>query len=123
MPNSTSFITGGFMTSKLFKVITNDNLRVRTSPDLSRANLVPNRFLVRDDILEVRADSGVDCAGWLWWEHAASPGFWTASQNSSGSSMLMAEYKPDHIIVPSPEEPKPADTSQIFQIQDYLNVR
>src|SRR5688572_23721446 len=110
------------MSTKLFKVITNDNLRVRTSPNLDRANLVPNRFLVRDDILEVRADSACEGGGWLWWEHAASPGFWTSSQNVTGSVKLMEEYQPEHIITPTPESPKPADTTQIFEVQDYLNI-
>lgn len=110
------------MTTKLFKVVTNDNLRVRTSPLVLRENLVPNRYLVRDDILEVRADSSKEGSGWIWWEHAASPGFWTASQNSTGTVILMEEHKPDNIIVPTPETPTVV-TSQIFEVQDYLNVR
>jgi len=115
------------MSTKLFKVITNDNLRVRTTPAVDRTNIIRNRFLVRDDILEVRADSSVTADGWLWWEHASSPGFWTASANANGNKILMKEHQPEHIVEPDPtpnaDDTNTDDTTQVFEIQTTLNAR
>jgi uncharacterized protein YvpB len=106
------------MSTKLFKVITNKELRVRTSPLISRGNLVPNRYLTYGDVLEVRADSETQASGWTWWEHSNSPGCWTASQSIDNKNIFMIEYQQSHIAAPE------ADLTQIFEVvTDYLMVR
>ncbi|MEL7434666.1 MAG: C39 family peptidase [Chloroflexota bacterium] len=83
--------------SKLFKV-TNYWANVRTSPKVENGNRVSGRRLVQDDILEVRPDSRTECTTWVWWEHANTPGYWTASEKIDGSRVLMVDYTPLHQV-------------------------
>lgn len=132
--------------TKLFKVVSNNRVRVRRSPQIIASNIVRNRLLVRDDILEVREGSRTESSGWVWWEHVNSPGFWSATESINGGRILMVEHKPEHkVVTPAPPDtdagttqpaplpdisdtpitPRPISHSkqQIFEVLGYMNVR
>jgi uncharacterized protein YvpB len=121
------------MPTHFFKIVSTDPLRVRTRPEISDATLVRDRSLLHGDILEVNSESRTEAGNYVWWEHANSPGLWSASEKLKPSQIFMEAYQPPH----DPKPPKTADptssdssaadnTSQpiLFEVvADRLSVR
>lgn len=80
------------MATKLMRVVT-DEVLVRSQPKRVVSAIVRNARLVYGQTLEVRADSRTEADGYVWWEHAQQPGWWSSS-GKIGGAVYMEDYTP-----------------------------
>jgi len=100
--------------TKLLEVVTNV-LKIRSQPQLGNT-LVAGQALKRGERLHFFHPTKAD--GFLWWEQAQHPGWWSASGSLQGGQTFM-EYVPDPI--PDDEQTR-LDVPWITQIQAPKNL-
>src|SRR5574337_752662 len=99
------------MATQFFMFFSRDGLRVRTKPVITAATLVQNRKLAFGDILEVKSESRTEASNLVWWEHANTPGLWTASEQIKPPVKYVEDYQPPHDPTPTPPDTSTGDTS------------
>lgn len=102
------------MSTKAMKVIVPDGVRIRTSPH-HRAKIIDTLGL--NEIIEVETASQVveEGTGYIWWQHANRPDWWSASGTADGEDVYMQAYE----AIPIPED----ETVRLRVVTSGLNIR
>lgn len=109
------------MANRLMRVVA-DEVLVRSQPKRVIKTLVRSARVLYGQILEVRADSRSEVDGYVWWEHARHPGWWSAS-GRIGGEIFMEDYTPPVDAVSAGLTVPAADVVTFRVAVDTVNVR
>ncbi|MCU0514098.1 MAG: hypothetical protein MUE40_16200 [Anaerolineae bacterium] len=93
------------MPIQLMRVVS-DEVLVRHQPRRIIQSVVRNVKLVYGQLLAVRTETRTEADGFIWWEHAQQPGWWSAGSKLKGKDIYLEPYTP-----PAGRRPDGADAT------------